>query len=99
MKDTEDLYALVHPCHRPLDYLKLMLLTGGLVTVTCLASWTASNAVGTPVLLAPVLPTATFIALLTRTDLPAIPEGGKSRVFLTSVAAMLYAGGVLNASA
>lgn len=99
MSHAEDVYELVHPRPRPVDYLKLVLLTAGMVSVTCLTSWAARNAVGVPVLLAPVLPTATFIALLTRTDLPAIPEGGKSRVFLTSVAAMLYAGGVLNASA
>lgn len=98
MSRVENVYELVHPRPRTLDYLKLALFTGGMVTMTCLASWAANNAVGVPVLLTPVIPTATFVSLLARTDLPAIPDGGRSRVFLTCVATVLYAAGALNAS-
>lgn len=99
MSDAENLYEMVHPRPRTLDYLKLVLLTGGIVTVTCLASWAMGNSVGAPLLFAPVIPTATLVALLARADLPAIPEGGRSRVFLAGVATMLYAAGLLNVSA
>lgn len=99
MSDAEDLYEMVQPRPRKLDYLKLVLLTGGAVTVTCLTSWAATKTIGAPPLLAPAVPTATFVALLDRADLPAIAGGGRSRTFLASVAAILYAAGMLNANA
>lgn len=99
MSDAEDLYEMVHPRPGSLDYLKLVLVTCGMVTVTSLASWAANNAVGVPSLLAPAIPTATFVALIDRANLPTIQEGGHSRTFLAGVGGMLYAAGALSAGA
>lgn len=99
MNDAEHVHELVHPRPRMVDYLKLMLLGVGTVTVVCLASWAMRNAFGASAVLAPVIPTATFVALLDRVDLPAIPEGGRCHAFLAGVAGILYAAGSLSGSA
>lgn len=99
MNDAERVHEMVHPRPGMVDYLKLALLTAGTVTVASLATWAARTAVGIPPLLAPVLPAVTFVALLSRADMPGIREGAHSRVFLMSTTAMLYLIGVLNGSA
>lgn len=96
--DDDALARLIYPRPRPTDYLHLVLITGGMVTVTAFASYAVKLTLDTPLLVAPLLPTAAFVALVNRSDLPAIPEGSRRSTVALTVA-LLFTAGLLNASA